>query len=234
MIRSLDILSRSLNVLQKRQENTSGNIANVNTSGYQTKQLFQSALEEMQLHNYQSGPEANRRKDIGGLSLGTQLSNSTVSQESGAIKQTNRATDFAVMNDGYFAVRTPEGQTLYTKNGNFTLNEQNQYVTQEGYTVLDVANNPIAETAASPQFQIWNFDEVASFADGGTYYLNQEGGRLAVNPIVQQGYLTQSNVSVSDEMVSLMQTSREYEANQKILNTTNDTLKKAVNELGKI
>ena len=70
MIRGLDVLSRNISLLQKRQETTSGNIANVNTTGYQAKALFQSALDEVALHNYQSGPNADTRRDIGGLSLG--------------------------------------------------------------------------------------------------------------------------------------------------------------------
>jgi len=42
MIRGLDVLSRNISLLQKRQETTSSNIANVNTTGYQAKTLFQS------------------------------------------------------------------------------------------------------------------------------------------------------------------------------------------------
>jgi len=61
MIRGLDVLSRNISLLQKRQETTSGNIANVNTTGYQAKTLFQSALDEVALHNYQSGPNADTR-----------------------------------------------------------------------------------------------------------------------------------------------------------------------------
>ena len=57
--------------------------------------------------------------------------------------------------------------------------------------------------------------------------------QVDTNPNVMQGYLEQSNVSMSDEMVTLMQTGREFEANQKVLSSTNETLDKAVNSLGK-
>lgn len=53
-------------------------------------------------------------------------------------------------------------------------------------------------------------------------------------PVIQQGALEQANVAVADEMVAMIQTSREFEANQKVLSSTNQTLQKAVNELGKI
>jgi flagellar basal-body rod protein FlgG len=43
-----------------------------------------------------------------------------------------------------------------------------------------------------------------------------------------------SNTDTAQNMVDLIQTSREFEANQKVLSTANQTLGKAVNELGKI
>ena len=52
MIRSIDTLKSNFEVLQKRQEAISANIANVNTNGYQEKKLFQSTLKNVQLHNF--------------------------------------------------------------------------------------------------------------------------------------------------------------------------------------
>ena len=51
---------------------------------------------------------------------------------------------------------------------------------------------------------------------------------------VVQGMLEGSNTDTAQNMVDLIQTSREFEANQKVLSTANQTLSKAVNELGKI
>ncbi|KRL37583.1 flagellar hook-basal body protein [Liquorilactobacillus uvarum] len=233
MIRALDTLRKSVDILQKRQETVSGNIANVNTTGYRAKHLFQSTLKEVQLHNYQGGSNANQRTEIGGFTFGNQLDGSYLDDTKGALKQTGRATDFAISNDGYFTVRMPSGQEAYTRNGNFNLNEQNQYVTQEGYTVLNTAGQPA--TAENDNFRITTFDDQQGLQDvGNTYFTSNVQGRTVQDADVHQGYLEQSNVSTADEMVSLIQTGREFEANQKILNSNNETLNKAVNELGKI
>lgn len=233
MIRGLDVLSRNISLLQKRQETTSGNIANVNTTGYQAKTLFQSALDEVALHNYQSGPNADTRRDIGGLSLRTQLAGSTISQDQGAVKQTGQASDFALLSEGYFVVQNNAGQRLYTRNGDFTVNQQNQYVTQEGYLVLG-ANGQAVSALGPANFQIQTFPPEALTTAGQNYVTSNAAGTTVNAPVIQQGALEQANVAVADEMVAMIQTSREFEANQKALSSTNQTLQKAVNELGKI
>ncbi|KRL02097.1 flagellar hook-basal body protein [Liquorilactobacillus capillatus] len=233
MIRGLDTLRQSIDILQKRQENVSGNIANVNTTGYRAKHLFQSTLKEAQLHNYQGGANANERTEIGGFTFGNQLDGSYLDQTKGALHQTGRTTDFAITNDGYFTVRMPNGQTAYTRNGNFNLNGQNQYVTQEGYAVLNTAGQPAR--SGEQNFQVTAFDNQQALQDiGNTYFISNTQGNQLQGADVRQGYLEQSNVSTADEMVALIQTGREFEANQKILSSNNETLGKAVNELGKI
>ncbi|MDB1707651.1 flagellar hook-basal body complex protein [Enterococcus entomosocium] len=233
MIRGLDVLSRNISLLQKRQETTSGNIANVNTTGYQAKTLFQSTLDEVALHNYQSGPNADTRRDIGGLSLGIQLAGSTISQDQGAVKQTGQASDFALLSEGYFVVQNNASQRLYTRNGDFTVNQQNQYVTQEGYLVLG-ANGQAVSALGPANFQIQTFPQEALTTAGQNYVTSNAAGTTVNAPVIQQGALEQANVAVADEMVAMIQTSREFEANQKVLSSTNQTLQKAVNELGKI
>ena len=48
MIRSIYTINRSMNVLQKKQENASANIANINTPGYKFQDLISSSLESHQ------------------------------------------------------------------------------------------------------------------------------------------------------------------------------------------
>jgi flagellar basal-body rod protein FlgG len=185
------------------------------------------------LHNYQSGPNADTRRDIGGLSLGTQLAGSTISQDQGAVKQTGQASDFALLSEGYFVVQNNAGQRLYTRNGDFTVNQQNQYVTQEGYLVLG-ANGQAVSALGPANFQIQTFPPEALTTAGQNYVTSNAAGTTVNAPVIQQGALEQANVAVADEMVAMIQTSREFEANQKALSSTNQTLQKAVNELGKI
>ena len=51
---------------------------------------------------------------------------------------------------------------------------------------------------------------------------------------VKQGYLEQSNVNSIEEMVDLLITLRRFESLQKTIKTHDDSISKAVNELGRI
>ena len=49
-----------------------------------------------------------------------------------------------------------------------------------------------------------------------------------------QGYLEQSNVSTVDEMVQMIATQRQYDSNQKVITTIDETLDIAVTQLGRL
>lgn len=57
---------------------------------------------------------------------------------------------------------------------------------------------------------------------------------MANDTAVFQSAVETANANTADVMIDLMQVSREYEANQKILQAADQTLQKAVNELGKV
>ena len=57
---------------------------------------------------------------------------------------------------------------------------------------------------------------------------------VAGTALTRQGYLETSNVNVINEMVSMITITRAYETNQKMMQTIDSTLDKAVNEIGKV
>ena len=82
---------------------------------------------------------------------------------------------------------------------------------------------------------------VVDFADynflekyGENMYELTEGGQAqASDAQVIQGTLEMSNVNVISEMVEMITISRAYETNQKIIQSIDETLEKAVNNIGK-
>lgn len=234
MIRSIDTLKSNFEVLQKRQEAISANIANVNTNGYQEKKLFQSTLKNVQLHNFMGGLKNEQRVNVGNFMFGNQIDGSYLNTQFGAMHETDLKTDFAINGAGYFTVRMNNGQIGYTRNGNFTENRQGQLVTQEGYAVLGANGQAIQANEDNPNFMIVSFNNASALQNqGNTIYTSNTAGTQIRSEVVQ-GMLEGSNTDTAQNMVDLIQTSREFEANQKVLSTANQTLSKAVNELGKI
>ena len=62
-----------------------------------------------------------------------------------------------------------------------------------------------------------------------------EGGQvIASNASIEQGYIEASNVKVVDEMVTMITIARAYESNQKMIQTFDSMLDKAVNQVGRV
>lgn len=252
MIRSLTTLNNNFNILQKRQENISANVANINTSGYKSQEIIQSTRASEVMSNHLDGPLLNQQQDIGGFVFSNQIDEITQNFSQGGLKATASATDVAIQGDGFFTVESPDGGNYYTRNGNFTVNDAGQLVTQEGYRVLGTTGNgqsaPIQVNSSDfsidnrgnlsgtgMSLMITEFNDTAGLTRvGDTLFTGQGGTVQAGGTVVQQNYLETSNVTTVDEITNLMQVSREFEANQKALSAADETLRKAVNEVGKV
>lgn len=252
MIRSLTTLNNNFNILQKRQENISANVANINTSGYKSQEIIQSTRASEVMSNHLDGPLLNQQQDIGGFVFSNQIDEIVQNFSQGGLKATASATDVAIQGDGFFTVESPEGGNYYTRNGNFTVNDAGQLVTQEGHRVLGTTGNgqsaPIQVNSSDfsidnrgnlagtgMSLMITEFNDTAGLTRVGDTLFTGQGGTVQTGgTVVQQNYLETSNITTVDEITNLMQVSREFEANQKALSAADETLRKAVNEVGKV
>lgn len=233
MIRAFDTLQDNFDVLLQRQAALTTNIANTNTPGYMEQNLFQTTLKEVRLHNFQGGPKINRFNDAGSFTFGNEIAGSSLNPTQGAIKTTGLATDFATSDGSFFNIQLPNGQIVYTRDGNFKLNENNQLVTQDGNTVLGANGQPI-NGSTNPNFQLTTFANVSNLTSiGNAYYTSPVVGTTTTG-LAQQGMLTQSNVGLANQMADMIQISRAYEASQRFLSMNNETVGKAVNQLGSL
>lgn len=243
MIRSIDTLNRNMNILQKKQENVSANIANTNTPGYKYQQVVQTTLENHTLINY-TGGNGSQRRELGNWTFGNRVDDLVTIHTQGNIVETEDPLDFAIPGEGFFALNLTSGDRAYTRNGNFTLDQENWLTTMEGHQVVGIG----ADGTETP-IQLGQSGELLNgvkpltvvFAEG--IVLERMGDTIFLDPVgsAQQGisepirgFLEMSNVIVADEMVRLIQIAREFEANQKALQTSEDTLNKAVNEIGRV
>lgn len=226
MIRSMDVLSRNFTVLQEKQQNLSANAANASTPGFKFREVISSAMPEAGMNHMAGGPGLNQYQAIGDFSPGTFVVDTVTNFEDGALQHTGNSTDFAVQGNGFFTVEGPAGQNYYTRNGQFTTNETGQLITLDGFLVQTDGIQPLVTSFAE------GGENLADIGDG---YFTGAGG--VVNPddaAVYQGYLEASNASIADVMVEMIEIQREFEANQRVLHASDETLRKATNEIGSV
>ncbi|HEY4235268.1 MAG TPA: flagellar hook-basal body protein, partial [Lacipirellulaceae bacterium] len=135
------ISAEGANSQAQRLEVIANNMANVDTAGFkQDVPTFQARLAEaIQRGTAQSGSKSVN--DVGG---GVKVIDTQTDFSGGVIKPTGNELDFAVNGKGFFQVKTADGQTNYTRAGNFMLDRNGKLVTENGMRpVLDQGGNEI-------------------------------------------------------------------------------------------
>ncbi len=149
-----------------------------------------------------------------------------------------------------------ETSTKYTRDGNFTMNSLGYLQTQDGDYVLDedmriIRMDPAIEVSINRNGDIYQDGEmvaticIADFEDynylerfGENFFQPVEGAvtlnreeveeEFGTNTEIHAGYLEMANISVVTEMVNMIALQRQYESNQKVITTYDDTLEQAV------
>lgn len=129
------------------------NLANANTVGFKASSAS-FATQFLQTLALGAMPTA----DSGGtnprqIGLGTMVADITPNFNQGTIEVSSNPTDIAIQGDGFFIVEGPQNERLYTRNGIFKLNSQNQLITITGNRVLGYGideNFQVQETDLQP------------------------------------------------------------------------------------
>ncbi len=172
----------------------------------------------------------------------------------GSMLITNNEFDLALEGGGFFELRAPDGQLVYTRDGQFSVNADGEIVSKQGFHVMDDTRNPILLVPAAGKLQVGidgtltqNGQKIADLSLRGIKdpenLVRSHGGfvlgpnsdrvtRLIEEPTVRQGALEQSNVSATTEMINLINVSRSFQINQRVIQQHDETLGKAIQALG--
>lgn len=115
----------------------SDNLANVSTVGYRGNDYEFSSLFDTMVNT----TEGSVNSTVG---IGTQLSATPMMEGIGSEILSDRSTDMAILGNGWFGVQG-EGKPLYTRDGNFTFDKNDDLVTPDGYHVLGTMGGNIKD-----------------------------------------------------------------------------------------
>ena len=243
---------------QHRMDTLTNNLANSTTIGYKkegaTSQSFDSLLA-FKLKDISEAPNIPRRMGIN--TPGVKIGENYTDWSQGSFRITGHTYDLALGGNGFFAIeftnKSGETSTKYSRAGEFQLDSAGNIVTHEGDYLLDVngkhikvdplkettidrAGNVIQDGKTLAQIQVAdfkNYDYLKKY--GETYWEPIQGAEMqSADGQIYSGYLEASNVSTVTEMVNLITISRQYESNQKIIQTIDSTLETAVTRIGKV
>jgi flagellar basal-body rod protein FlgG len=169
--------STTLSQLLKRLDTISHNIANVNTSGYKSKQAnFHDVLQQIEQNHIDTNKEVGRVTPYGvNVGLGAKISGINFTHTQGSVNVTNRDLDIMINgNWAYFRTMDANNQISYTRNGELQVIE-NPNATGEmilaaanGEPLLDRNNQQISFKAPYSNLSISSKGEVAITDANGT------------------------------------------------------------------
>ena len=221
--------------LMRQMDVVSNNIANANTAGFKGEHvLFAEHLVRGQAEfpmSYVQDLAVARDTRQGSLTI------------------TGAELDLALQGNGYLALETPAG-VRYSRGGSFQLDAERRIVSTQGYTLLDENDRPITVPQGSGKIAV-NRDgavtsegvqvgriRLVSFENeqqlrktAGGLYTTDAQPRPAQGVQVLQGMVEQANVQPVVEMTRMMGILREFQANQKMVESEHERQMRAIREL---
>jgi flagellar basal-body rod protein FlgF/flagellar basal-body rod protein FlgG len=233
-------------VQSQRLQVLSNNIANANTPGFKREFAVFQARNAEAIEQGTVMPGTGMQDDVGG---GVNFQETVTDFSGGTLQQTGNPTDLAIQGDGFFLVAN-EGQQFLTRAGNFHFAPTGHLLTEQGHQVLSSDRQPIVINPSLP----WEFLAHGTLRQSGAQFplavvqpeslsdLQKAGQTLfSLNGSIQDvpgserqvasGFLEQSSVQPAIEMMELIETSRAYEANVRLIQNQDQLLGTLINRV---
>lgn len=210
------------------------NLANINTNGFKAN-LVQFKSQEV--------PNQELKSRFYSV-----IHDNATDFANGSIAPSDRALDLAINGDGWFAVQTPAGEEVYTRTGNFKVNndgvlatESNLLVLGDGGTILIPENTKLeigndgtisVQTGSGNQAVLAILDRLKLVNPDKKNLIKGEDGLVRTKDkkpaepdstvSVIAGGLESSNVNAIFEITSMISLARQFEVNLKIMDAVKE------------
>lgn len=254
MVKGLYTAAMGMNVQAKRLDIISHDLAHASTAGYKKEGVAIGSFKEEYIKRLNDTQQLKPYEaTIGQITYGAKIEEVYTDFTQGSVVATGNQKELAIQGSGFFVIDGPSGRA-YTRDGSFLVNEQGNLVTSEGYAVIG-NEGPIilgedffalgeemviqgkgeiyVDGVYQDTLQLVDFEDPQSLTKQGNNLYQGEGQERPFTGNVLQGYLETSNVNTVNAMVDMITVARTYETNQKMIQTLDNVLGKAVNELGR-
>jgi flagellar basal-body rod protein FlgF len=264
MLRGIYSAASGMLANQTKMDVIAQNLANVNTPGYKRETTINQSFASLLIQRLNDRPEPGTfdpvPTTVGPLGMGTFIANTATRLTGGPLQATGNPLDVAIRGDGFFVLQTEQG-ARYTRQGNFRQSADGRLVSVDGWPV-QLQGGGLAQAAPGEMLKITRQGEVYAgdrllgqlevvtsaqlgplVKEGAGLWAPAQNGQpaMVVGPgetaggyQLEVGYLEQSNVNAVTEMVEMIATMRAYEASQRTIQAQDETLRRAVNDVGRL
>ncbi len=238
MNRMLYIAMSGAKEVSLSQANNANNLANANTDGFK-KDFNQFRAQHVE------GPGWNSRAYAMNERPATDFS-------AGAVKVTGRSLDVMTKENGFFAVLTPDGSEGLIRTASLRVNASGELVDGRNNPILNIGGNPISlpeykkvEVSGDGTISVIPADSQNDFmvdidqlrmveadttqlekgSDG--YIRTKEGDLVQGNVVMVSGAIESSNVNTVEALTTMIELSRKYEMQIKMMKTAKDHSQKS-------
>jgi len=235
-----------------RLDRISNDLANVDTPGYKAdREAFRTYLEGIMTAEVPDPVRGRKLIPIGKLEGAVVLDEVRPVMSHGPLEYTGNPLDLAIDGEGFFAVEK-SGKVLYTRAGNFKLDEQGRIVTTDGALLLSVEGKPIKVSRnvtitrdgrvfdggkEIARVGVYVFEDPQKLKKVGyTYFAPTEasGDPKRGSIGIRQGYIERSNVNALRGMVEMIKALRHFEISQRVVTSSDELLGRLINNAGSL
>jgi flagellar basal-body rod protein FlgG len=234
---------------EKRMQIISNNLANINTAGFKNETGHFQILDSPDSIKEDLEKKTSSKEKLQ-PPLWLQFETKT-DFSAGALKRTGNPLDLALEGEGFFCIKTEQG-TQYTRNGNFSLDQDGMLVTMDGFPVLgeggpiNIEGNKFTVDAKGTvsvdgnqvdTIKIVGFEQPDALKKTGNSLFANDSNKLTESKVehtnLSQGFIELSNVNAIKMITEMIEVLRGYESYQKAIKTADEANAKAINEVGR-
>ena len=255
MFRGFYTLTSNMITQERRLNVISNNMANVATPGFKSDELMTVTFQEMLAYRTGSVDKSSPEYLNANVHMMRVVDEKVTNFEQGGFDMTGRPLDMTIIGEGFFEIQTPQGGSVYTRNGSFTIDDEGYLSLQHIGRVIGSDGEPIllqtdkieVRSDGSLYFEgrapigrigIANFvDYTQTEKTGEGMFLNLGGDDNVIEvalPVVRGQMLERSNVSAMDEMVAMMASQRSLQAAGQIIKTYDQLMAAAASDIGRV
>ncbi len=154
MVKSLYTGVSGLKTHQQRMDVIGNNIANVNTVGYKTDVVTFADVYYQTKRSPSAGTSTLGGVNPRQVGYGVKVSSVAANMTQSGYTQSDKTTDLALDGEGFFQLMDGAGNIVYTRAGNFFIDDDGYLVNADGYHVLGVTGESQNVSASSDIIRI--------------------------------------------------------------------------------